>query len=112
MYMHAFSFPKASDEVDAEEDKKFHRINREAAGVWPRAPLEFIERVKTAVGGRREQAKWDYAKLAHRLNGKGILDAKGNTWTPTSLEAFVARFIISNMRWDWPPQSKRQSNIS
>lgn len=88
MYKNAKYRRTAAQDNDISEDDEFLRKNRAAAGIYPRVSDIFYQRVIFALIGwpkKRPSAP----KIAEQLNGRGILNANEEPWTPTQIKMFV-----------------------
>lgn len=65
---------------------------RDAAGIDPKAPPEFVREVKFAVlkGGKETK---NSSQLVGWLNNRNILNARGYPWTHAALEAFIKHYL-------------------
>jgi hypothetical protein len=87
MYKHAFYRRTDRDEPDPNEIL-------DAAGIKPRANINFVREVKFAVQKGRKETK-NYSELARYLNSRNISNARGYSWTHRSIKAFVEYYVAT-----------------
>jgi hypothetical protein len=92
VYKHARARHRVSDEANAQDEDAFRQKQMDSAGIGEEPTLFSIltaPRIAATVVKYRKEGVYDYAKLAHKLNGAGLRDANDAYWTPSSLKTFM-----------------------